>query len=134
MGKILTLKPEDLRITQDYLIPKHVKRYLNSVDINKIPPIPIVQDGIREGYSVIEGHHFLASLYLRGRTVTAWLCESPKDLLQKELFPYCNPMSISARNKQIRSRYNSAPFYVPMLHGTEIFTIAELINESKINV
>jgi len=130
MKKILTANPESLRITQDYLVPKQLKKYLNLPAIEGIPPIPVAEDLVTGGrkYCVLDGHNFLASLSSKGQNeVPIWVCESEYDFLLSKDFPSCSPKSLSQRNEQIKKRYKSARFQVPMVRGKEIFDIKELI-------
>ena len=128
MGKLLTIKLKDIRITQDFLDLSTVKKYCN-VDPKKIPPIPITKDYVGEHYIALDGHHYLTSCYMNGKEyLDAWLCETPHDFMNKESFPNCTIESIEERNEQIKKRFEVAPFYVPSIKGKEIYTIESLID------
>jgi hypothetical protein len=133
MGKIIKVNLADIRITQNYLISEKVKKYY--VNSSNVVPVPVAHDFVGKNFVALDGHHYLASCYLRNQTeINVWLCDSPHDFIDGKKFSNYNIDNIQQRNEQIRARYDTAPFYVPSIKGVDIFMVKDLVDKLNIQI
>lgn len=135
MGRIIVVDPSELgmlRVTQDYIRREKIENY-NSTIIQIVPAI-IVYDSVKKGYAIVDGHHQLGFSYIHSLPLLAWLSESPNDTIKIEENVKNTGFRIEElveeRNFQLKRRFNTAPFYVPIIGGEEVYTIKELLEKS----
>ena len=124
MGEIISLNPENLRPTQDYLREHSTKR--NKKTDFQFPVIIGRDICFNNEYFIIDGHHNSINSYRKNQEVCAWVAENSNDLIKYSDFPSLPKRYIDASNKQIKSRFNTAQFYVPIIKGEEVLNIKSL--------
>ncbi|MEX0877395.1 MAG: hypothetical protein WDZ40_00855 [Candidatus Spechtbacterales bacterium] len=109
MGKLIKLKPEFIKPSQDFLKEGTIKFILSCYKEGKLdalPPAPIVrkQPGKPDTYIAIDGHNLLAVCEFFGKECEVYLAASADDFLPNSE----NKESISQRNKDLVDKYESS--------------------------
>jgi hypothetical protein len=137
MGKYITILPNEIRPTQNYLYQKTFDKYLSKLSSNKIvdKPIPVFQLDENTKYGVLDGHHCLSAYQIQDKPVNVWVAYDKNDFIPNYVYPNTKTKDLEKANSEIFRRYDMARFYVPEDNqGREILSLRDLILASGISV
>lgn len=110
MGKIISLKTDKIRPSQDFLKEKTVIRILENYfkgRMNALPPIPLVRYvPEKDEYIAIDGHNLIALYDLIGEEMKVYVAESNDDYLTKDNFPESSEDSLQDRNSDLKDKFD----------------------------
>jgi hypothetical protein len=107
MGQYLTLKPDQIKPSQEFLkenTVRYIMRCIAEGRHDELPPMPFVRRAADEaGFIAIDGHNLIAVKDLQGEDVEVYLAESAEDGLDSVERP-----GVLERNQDLQDKFDSS--------------------------
>jgi hypothetical protein len=128
MGKIINVKADQIKPSQDFIKEKTVGYILKCIvenELNKLPPTPIVSnDPNNPGYIAIDGHNLIIVFDLLDKSFDIFVADSPHDKLIE--LSKSSLDAIDKRNQNIVDKYDLVVHSVKELERKGISSFKDL--------
>lgn len=110
MGKLISVMPNEVRPSQDFLKEGTIKFILECIfsgNEEKLPPAPMVRFDRASGcYIAIDGHNLLAVSDLLGRPCDVYVAEHANDTITLNECPNASIDALKQRNADLRKKFD----------------------------